>query len=180
LAAWGVGADRAAADAARDWQNAFVGQGFATVLTPCASCAAHLQKTQTAGPPVFEFFTWLAKQDLDLDLRGKRVAVHVPCHTRRGVRGGDAVTDVLRQAGAEIISLPPTLDEQCCGMGGTFGARHTELSRAIGRPKVAAMLAAEPDAIVSGCTGCLLQLRDLVREAGADVPVLSPVALLRG
>ncbi|MDP8223429.1 MAG: (Fe-S)-binding protein [Candidatus Lernaella stagnicola] len=180
LPAWGLGADDAADAGFAAWREAFSGNGYEAVLTPCASCAAHLQEHlgEGAETPLEEFFVWLARQELAVDLSGVKLAVHVPCHTRRGVRGGDAVTPMLREAGAEIVELPTALDEQCCGMGGTFGAQHTDLSRRIGLPKVDAMLEAEPAAIVSHCTGCLLQLRDLVRYRGSSVPVAHPVQWL--
>lgn len=180
LPAWGIGATEAASTAAARWRETFSDE-IQVVLSPCASCTAHLQAMPgDAGPPVEDLFVFLAEQGARFDVGGKRVAVHVPCHTRRGSRGGDAVTGLLRDAGAEIVALPPEIEERCCGMGGTFGAAHPDLSRAIGRPKIEAMLAARPDVIVSHCTGCLLQLRDLVRQAGASTPVLHAALVLAG
>ncbi len=180
LPAWGIGADGAVEKTAAAFSRSFGADDFEVVLSPCASCTAHLQRTHGDASSVEDFFVWLANQDLSFDLAGKRLAVHVPCHARRGVRGGDAVTPLLVRAGATIVTLPAELDEQCCGMGGTFGARHTDLSRQIGLPKIRAMLAAEPDAILTHCTGCLLQLRDLVHCAGSNVPVIHPAVLLAG
>jgi len=180
LPAWGIGADAAAGRAMERWRRSFA-DDFEAVLSPCASCTAHLQEHGSGeGPPLEDLFVWLAAQGARFDARGVRVAVHVPCHTRRGTRGGDAATTLLRQAGAEIVELPAEIDARCCGMGGTFGARHTEMSRAIGAVKLEAMLAARPDVIVSHCTGCLLQWRDLVRHAGSTVPVRHVAEVLAG
>lgn len=185
LPAWGMGATETARKIAASWTAAFSAAADDVILCPCASGTAHLQntlpillpETRPLAEKVEDLFVWLMRQDARFDLRGRRLAVHVPCHLRRGVRGGDAMTAFLRRAGAEIVALPPELTDGCCGMGGAFGAVHPRLSRAVGLPKVKAMLAAEPDAIVTNCTGCLLQLRDLVAHLGSATPVLHPAAL---
>ncbi len=202
LPAWGIGADRAAKTAAANWVEAFRAEEYDAILTPCASCAAHLQKmgkvslTGSTGSlghdedeatfaadaarlaaKVEDVFAWLARREPQFDLEGQRVAVHLPCHARRGVRDGTAVLQVLARSGAEIVQLPDEIDRRCCGMGGSFGARHPDLSREIARPKIEAMLAAKPDAIVSNCTGCLVQLRDGVGD-NLGVPVRHAIELL--
>jgi glycolate oxidase iron-sulfur subunit len=192
LPAWGIGADDAARRVAAAWVEAFSGDDFEAILSPCASCTAHLQQTlptMLAGTPlatqagtlaatVEDFFAWLARRPVSFDLAGVRVALHVPCHARRGVRDGEAVRRVLVDAGAELVQLPPALERQCCGMGGTFGVRHPHDSRAIGLPKVRAMLDAAPHVIVTTCTGCVLQLRDLVAFLGAPVAVKHAIKLV--
>jgi glycolate oxidase iron-sulfur subunit len=119
---------------------------------------------------------WLLRAGYRADLQGRRVAVHLPCHARRGAREGRAVVDLLRRSGAEVIGLPAELDDACCGMGGSFGARHPDLSRRIGRRKLEAMLAARPEAIVTTCSGCLWQLTDLAASYRSEVPVQHALA----
>jgi Fe-S oxidoreductase len=218
LPAWGIGAEHAAQAAAAKFVEAFRGEDYDAILTPCASCAAHLQQTLNLGAPVSspaiagrtvfltgstgstrstgsgegalvaeaaglaakveDLFSWLARREPAFDLRGLRVAVHLPCHARRDVRDGAAVLRVLAQSGADIIQLPDNLDARCCGMGGSFGARYPDLSRQIAAPKIEAMLAAKPDVIVTNCTGCLLQLHDALDAAGAAIPVRHASELL--
>ena len=160
----------------------------------CASCAAHLQRNlpevlagdrradQAAriADNVHDFFAWLRKRNWRADLGGQRIAVHLPCHARHDVRDGEALIPLLIESGATVIELPDALDQACCGMGGAFGVRHAELSRAIGEKKVQAMLRERPDVIVTSCTGCLLQLRDLVERSGARVRVCHAAELLAG
>jgi len=193
LPAWGVGADRAARDAALNWLDVFSGD-YEAILSPCASCTAHLQKNipmilaatpredeaKAATNKVHDFFAWLRRSGWRIDRRGARVAVHLPCHARHDVREGDALVALLRECGADVIALPAALENSCCGMGGTFGVRHPELSRAIGERKISAMLRERPEVILTSCSGCLLQLRDLADRLGATAPILHAAQWLAG
>ncbi|HPQ71777.1 MAG TPA: (Fe-S)-binding protein [bacterium] len=194
LPAWGMGADDAAREALANFLTAFGGESIETILSPCASCTAMLQQEMTealsdtpladaariVAAKVSDVFVWLRENDFHPPRLSLRVAVHVPCHTRRGVRGGDALTPLLRATGARIVELPAETAADCCGMGGSFGVFHPQEAREIGRKKMAAMLAARPDVIVTSCTGCLVQLRDLADHFGATVPVRHGLELLSG
>ncbi|HPM75852.1 MAG TPA: (Fe-S)-binding protein [bacterium] len=194
LPAWGLGVDDAAREALSHFLQAFGDKAIETILSPCASCTAMLQQEMTealADTPlenaarivaekVSDVFVWLRENDFHPPCLSLRVAVHVPCHTRRGVRGGDALTPLLRTTGAQIIELPAEVATNCCGMGGSFGVFHPQEAQEIGYKKMAAMLSARPDVIVTSCTGCLLQLRDLADHFGATVPVRHGLELLSG
>lgn len=192
LPAWGLGADDAAREAARNFLESFGDETFTTILSPCASCTAHLQQNLsevmndtpqedaagTIGEQVSDVFVWLRERGFHPPRLSLRVAIHVPCHTRRGVRGGDALTPLLQEAGAEIVELPSESAADCCGMGGSFGVLHAREARQIGWRKMEAMLAAKPDVIVTSCTGCLVQLRDLADQFDLAVPVRHGLELM--
>ncbi|NLH48555.1 MAG: (Fe-S)-binding protein [Myxococcales bacterium] len=192
LAAWGIGATDAARRTAIAWVRSFAGEEYDAILSPCASCTAHLQTrlpqilagTEFAADAarlaakVEDFFAWLSRQDLCFDLAGLKVGAHVPCHARREVRDGAAFVSFLKKSGAELVKIDERLDAQCCGMGGSFGVLHPELSRRIGLPKVAALRAAGAAVLVTNCTGCLWQLRDLAARFDPALPVRHPVELL--
>lgn len=192
LAAWGIGAMDAARRTAIAWVQAFASESYDVILSPCASCTAHLQThlpqiladTEYAADAarlatkVEDLFAWLSRQDLCFDLAGLKVAAHVPCHARREVREGDAFVAYLKKAGAELVNIDDRLDRQCCGMGGSFGMLHPDLSRQIGLPKVTAMRDAGAQVIVTNCTGCLWQLCDLASCLDPVLPVRHPIELL--
>jgi glycolate oxidase iron-sulfur subunit len=69
--------------------------------------------------------------------------------------------------------------ETCCGSAGIYSLTQPELAGTIGRAKVDALLAAEPDLIATGNPGCMLQIEMWLRARGSDVPVVHPVELLR-
>jgi len=194
LPAWGWGAESAARESVQSWLRAFPEKAYDTVLGVCASCTAHLQNdlspllagtpqaaaAQSAAGQIEDFVVWLYRQEWRPDLKGIKVAVHVPCHLRRGVRGGDKITPLLIESRADVIDLPPDAASACCGLGGSFGVTNAQLSLAIGEKKIKAMLAPRPDVIVTSCTGCLIQLRELAERANASIPIQHPAVLLAG
>ena len=71
------------------------------------------------------------------------------------------------------VTVVPIADpERCCGSAGIYNLTHPEVAGELQRQKVAAILAARPDVVVSANPGCILQVQAGLRAAGSDVPVL--------
>ena len=71
------------------------------------------------------------------------------------------------------MTVVPIADpERCCGSAGIYNLTHPEVAGELQRQKVAAILAARPDVVVSANPGCILQVQAGLRAAGSDVPVL--------
>jgi glycolate oxidase iron-sulfur subunit len=70
--------------------------------------------------------------------------------------------------------------DRCCGLGGTFNVYHYDSSLKINAGKSAAITATGADAVVTGCPGCIMQLSDGLKQAGAKTRVLHTVELLAG
>src|SRR5206468_2269281 len=66
----------------------------------------------------------------------------------------------------------------CCGSAGIFNLIEPRAAADLGDRKVQACLATEPDVIVSGNPGCLLQLGAALARAGRTIPVLHTIQLL--
>jgi len=62
--------------------------------------------------------------------------------------------------------------ERCCGSAGIYNLTHPDISAELQRQKVANIVAAKPDLVVSGNPGCILQIAAGLRAAGAAVPVV--------
>lgn len=96
---------------------------------------------------------------LVLQETGRPVYFHPHCHERAmgGVANMQALLSTLLGLKAEIVS------SGCCGMGGSFGYRHGELSSRIFQNNVRAEAAADASStlLVSG-TGCRHQFHDLL------------------
>ena len=58
--------------------------------------------------------------------------------------------------------------ERCCGSAGIYNLTQPDLSRELQQQKVAAIVAARPDLVVSANPGCILQIRAGLKKAGAD------------
>jgi glycolate oxidase iron-sulfur subunit len=103
--------------------------------------------------------------------RGVRVVYQDACHLAHGQR-------IRREPRALLAAMPnvtvvPIADaERCCGSAGIYNITHPEVAGELQRQKVAAILAARPDIVVSANPGCILQVAAGLRAAGSDVPVV--------
>jgi glycolate oxidase iron-sulfur subunit len=129
-----------------------------------------------------DFDTYLKKQALAHAFQRKpllRVAYHDPCH----LRIGQGITEAPRRLleafpNVEFIEAPHP--GQCCGHGGDFNLSHFDLSVKILDRRMEDFLKVEPDAIVTGCTGCLLQFEEGVsrQRLTGRVRVCHPLVLI--
>lgn len=176
------------------------------VLTVCASCGSHLQDLEGLfeDDPIWreaalrvagkhkDAMAYLV-EDLGLDgylkekgsgcgLKDKpvhRVAYHDPCH----LRISQGITEDPRRLlqatpGLELVEAPHP--GQCCGHGGDFNLTHLDLSLEILNRRMEDFQRVRPHAIVTGCTGCLLQFAEGVTLKGlaGRVQVCHPLVLV--
>jgi len=100
-----------------------------------------------------------------------RVAYHDPCHLSRGQGVSEEPRAVLRALPwVEFVEMADA--DRCCGGGGTFCLTEYDLAKRIAERKVAAIRAADVDVVATECPVCIMQLRDMVEQAGLDVEVL--------
>ena len=85
-----------------------------------------------------------------------RLAFHSPCTLQHGQRLGGRVEQLLRMLGAE---LPDCAEAgACCGAAGTYSLLQPELARELRARKLSALLAANPDEVLSANATCLTHL----------------------
>ena len=156
------------------------------IVVNAAGCGAHLKAygDVLAGDPVwaararsFGARVRDASQAVTLSAvpqgsgRPLRVVYQDACHLAHGQK-------IRREPRALLAAVPgatiaPIADaERCCGSAGIYNLTHPEVAGELQRQKVAAVLAARPDVVVSANPGCILQLQAGLRAAGSDVPVL--------
>ena len=103
--------------------------------------------------------------------RPLRVVYQDACHLAHGQKIRSQPRALLR--GVSGVMLVEIADaERCCGSAGVYNITHPAISAELQRQKVANVLAASPDVVVSANPGCMLQLRAGLRAAGSDVPVV--------
>ena len=69
--------------------------------------------------------------------------------------------------GLELRELSPA--EECCGFGGAFAVKFSELSGAMVCTKVEAILRTGARTVVSLDPSCLMQIQGALSRAGSDV-----------
>jgi L-lactate dehydrogenase complex protein LldE len=180
--AFNSGHRTAARRVARTFERAFSRE--APIVCPSGSCAAmaahHLPALLGIEPyDVWELSAFIDDRGAAVPRRneGRLVAYHDSCHMLRELRVSDPPRRLLERSGAELVPLPrPDL---CCGFGGTFSIRQSEVSLAMADDKLGG--AAGTDALVTADPGCLMHLRGRTEQTAARVPVVHlATALVRG
>jgi len=174
LPAAGAGDSASAAELAHRNREAFA--GLSGIVALCASCAHHLRRIPGL-PPVRLLAEALPTAAVTPGGDRLRVAYHAPCHARFSPAGTKPLLGLLAALpNVELLEV----EDACCGFGGLFSLTHPELSLSILSQRLRGLLALHPDAVVTDCSGCLVQLTAGLREMGRDVPVVHPAQLLAG
>ena len=151
------------------------------VLISATGCSAHLKDIAHLflGDPVWEprarAFAAAAMDLLELvaplDATAKtlRVAYHPACSMTNGLKLSGMGEALLRHSGFQLVPFGES--HLCCGSAGSYSILQPELSGQLRDRKLAQLRAADPDVVVSGNIGCLLQL-------GSGIPVLHWAQLL--
>jgi L-lactate dehydrogenase complex protein LldE len=149
----------------------------------CASMVSHhyaelfhkepeaLERVHALEPRVWEFSKFLlevAKVD-DVGAELNDVATfHDSCHALRelGIKAGPRRL-LANVRGLELREMTPA--EECCGFGGTFSVKFAELSGAMARTKIDAILRTGANTVVGVDSSCLLQIQGALSRAGSPV-----------
>jgi glycolate oxidase iron-sulfur subunit len=190
-----AGMEQQALDAARRLIDAFAGAEVDTIVTNAAGCGstmkeyAHLlrddpqyaERARTFGAKcrdVSEVLAELEPRAPRHPLRAPlRVAYHDACHLQHAQNVRLQPRRLLSGIpGLELVEIADAA--LCCGSAGIFNLIEPRAAADLGDRKVRACLATDPDVIVSGNPGCLLQLRAGLARMGRTIPVLHTVQLL--
>ena len=200
LPALAAGDFEAARNLARRNVAAFADAPLAALVTVCASCGHQVLSWPGLlgeGDPLYpkalalarlhrDAASWLlAETRLPALLSAARkppvnVYYHAPCHLRFGSGADEGPLRLLAAAAPSVRLVEPGVAASCCGHGGSFNAKHHELSMEIFAPYGQKVLAERPDLVVTGCTGCLLQFTEGVYALGksGETGVCHPLELM--
>jgi glycolate oxidase iron-sulfur subunit len=76
----------------------------------------------------------------------------------------------------EILEVPEAAI--CCGSAGIYNLVQPNAANALGDRKVGLIGSLDPDVVVTGNPGCILQLQTSLGRAGRKIPVLHTIQLL--
>ena len=118
------------------------------------------------------FEEYAAQLDLPLQAGPKKILVHGHCHQKSMGLLPATMSIMQRIPGATVVDL----DAGCCGMAGSFGYTHYDVSVAIASRKLLPAVKAmqEGDVLVAPGTSCRQQVKDLHGHIA-----LHPATLLR-
>jgi glycolate dehydrogenase iron-sulfur subunit len=106
-----------------------------------------------------------------------RAAYHDACHLRHAQRIVEAPRQLLRAIpGLTLVEIADS--DQCCGSAGVYNLVEPQSARQIGERKVANVLDAAPELLVSANPGCTLQIQSILRDQGKTLRAAHPIEVL--
>ncbi|WP_318441678.1 (Fe-S)-binding protein [Photobacterium leiognathi] len=164
------------------------------IVTPAGSCAAAVKKypeyladepewaerAKKVADRLFELTQFVVRQlgveNVGARLKGKGV-YHPSCSLIRklGVREEPLIL-LNNVEGLEL--LPIENQETCCGFGGTFSVKMSEISGEMVTEKVRHIKAAEPDFLIGADISCLLNIGGRISREGQPIKVMHIVDVL--
>jgi L-lactate dehydrogenase complex protein LldE len=150
---------------ARRFARVFGDADADAIVTPSASCAAIVrhgyQEQLGVEPPRLHELTEFLVDELQLEDVGAyfphTVTYHPTCHGLRLLELGDRPLKLLRAVkGIDLVELPEA--KECCGFGGTFAVKNTDVSSAMLADKMRAVLDTGAEVVTAGDNSCLMHI----------------------
>jgi len=107
-----------------------------------------------------------------------RVAYHDSCSSLREMQVKDQPRQLLKAAGAEVVDLDQA--DTCCGFGGTFSVKYGDISGAMVDSKAEDVEAQQPDLLVAGDMGCLMNIAGRLSRRQSNIAVRHVAEVLAG
>ncbi len=133
-----------------------------------------LARAQALSERIYEFTEFIVDvlgiDDLDVSV-DLDATYHRCCHLLRELHVDTQPATLLSNVdGLDLKSLHR--DDVCCGFGGAFSVKMSEISSAMLEEKLDNVVAAGASHLISGDTGCILHMQGGLRRRGADVQVV--------
>ncbi len=106
-----------------------------------------------------------------------RVTYHPSCHGKRMLKLGDKPARLLSHVrGMTMVPLPA--EEQCCGFGGTFCIKNSDMSAAMANDKARHVRETEAEYVVAGDNSCLLNIGGVLARQNSGVKAIHLAEIL--
>jgi glycolate oxidase iron-sulfur subunit len=104
------------------------------------------------------------------------ISYHDPCHLKKSL-GIAAQPRALLAANPRYILREMNEADRCCGCGGSFNLNYYDISASIGSRKLQSILDAGCATVATSCPACMLQITDMLSQAGKHVQVKHAVEI---
>ena len=106
-----------------------------------------------------------------------KVTYHPTCHSTRMLRVADKPYQLLRAVqGLELVELPAA--DQCCGFGGTFSMKNSDMSGAMLADKVGHIVESGADVCTAGDASGLMHINGGLRRTGTGARTIHLAEIL--
>ncbi len=154
--------------------------GYDAVVSPSASCVAHVRERIPDAPEVFELTEFLVDRLGVVDVGASfphRVTLHPTCHSLRLLKVGDRPRRLLEAVrGIELVGLDG--ERECCGFGGTFAVKNADTSMAMLSDKVRHVLDTRAEVCTSADTSCLMHIGGALKRQRTGVRTMHLAEIL--
>ena len=154
--------------------------GYDAVVSPSASCVAHVRERIPDAPHVFELTEFLVDRLGVVDVGASfphRVTLHPTCHSLRLLEIGDRPRRLLEAVrGIELVALEG--ERECCGFGGTFAVKNADTSMAMLGDKLRHVLDTRAEVCTAVDTSCLMHIGGALRRQRAGVRTMHIAEIL--
>lgn len=153
------------------------------IVAPSASCIGSLREHEDRPELVAkcldlsEFLIDILKVTDVGAIFNHRVTMHTTCHSLRVAKLGDRPLQLLRAvSGIEIIDLPAA--DSCCGFGGTFSVKNSDVSGAMLQDKMRNIESTGAEYVVSADNSCLMHIGGGLQRDSAKTQVIHLAEIL--
>jgi len=172
-------------------------KGYRYVVAPSGSCAGMIKKhypelfaddpdmllqAEELAARTHELVSFLndiadfEPDDVKLD---KKITYHDSCSSLREMKVKQQPRDLLGEVDdLELIEAEDR--EACCGFGGTFCIKYSEISEEMVDQKISNLLATKADIVTAGDLGCLMNIAGRLSRKGHKMKVLHIAEILAG
>ncbi|MGB7287724.1 MAG: (Fe-S)-binding protein [Salaquimonas sp.] len=183
------------ADIAKDVIKAF--EEFDYIVAPSGSCAGMLSKhypelfannkewrdrSKKFGMKVFELVSFLTDvmkiETVEADVTAK-ITYHDSCAGLRELNIQSQPRKLLQSMPGVTLTEMKNSDV-CCGFGGTFAVKYSDISNSIVTEKIGHIEKAEAELLLAGDMGCLMNMAGKLRRQGAKTEVRHVAEVLAG
>ncbi len=142
------------------------------------------ERARRLASRIYELTEFLSKEGFRSGKEGasgvsKRVTYHDSCHLLRELGVCDQPRQLLREVnGLDLVELPGA--NVCCGFGGAFSVKMSELSEAMLNDKLTALESTGAEILTATDCGCLMHLEGALRRRGSEVRAVHVACILAG
>lgn len=155
------------------------------IIIPSGSCAGmmkhdymelfkgsqHEQKAKEFSSRVYELSEYLDKVlHVNYEDKGESVKVtwHSNCHALRTQKCVESSKNLIKQfKNVELVELE--YEEECCGFGGTFAIKESEISYAMVSEKIKDIKNIQTNYVISADSGCLMNIDGVMKKQGEAI-----------
>jgi L-lactate dehydrogenase complex protein LldE len=170
---------------------------YDAIVTPSASCAGAIrhqhamiashandealaeraQRTANKTYELSQFLTDVMHTDDVGAYFPHRVAYHPTCHSLRMLHVGEGPLRLLQHVrGIDLVTLPR--QDECCGFGGTFSIKNSDVSAAMLADKMESVIETGAEVLCAGDRSCLMHIGGGLDRIRAGVRTLHLAEIL--